>query len=62
MRDNIAEKLEAYGLDNASAASVIEVLDLCEMARFTPVHSDEEVADLYSKAVGAIKSIEDVKR
>lgn len=61
MRDNIAEKLEAYGASSETAAQVIDVLDLCEMARFTPVHSDEEVAGLYAKAVAAIKSIEDVR-
>lgn len=61
MRDNIAEKLETYGASTETASQVIDVLDLCEMARFTPVHSDEEVAGLYAKAVAAIKSIEDVR-
>lgn len=61
-RDNVAEKLSAYGLDAAATQNVIEVLDSCEMARFTPDHSDAEVAELYKNATAAIKNIEDVKK
>lgn len=61
-RDNVAEKLGDYGLGKESIDNVLEVLDECEMARFTPSHSDDEVAGLYDRAVAAIKSIEDVKK
>lgn len=61
-RDNVADKLTAYGLDKASTDEVLDVLDRCEMARFTPNNSDTEASDIYSKAERAIKSIEDVKK
>lgn len=58
MRDNISEKLEARGTDSATIADVLEVLDTCEMARFTPMNSDSEMSTLYNKAVEAIRNIE----
>ncbi len=61
-RDNISSKLEAYGLAEDKIKDVVDVLDQCEMARFTPTHSDDEVAELYSKASQAINSIESKKR
>ena len=61
-RDNVAEKLGSYGLDKDAIGEVLDVLDRCEMARFTPNDSDTEASDIYSKAESAIKSIEDVKK
>lgn len=61
-RDNVAEKLGEYGLAEKDISGVLDVLDDCEMARFTPAHSDAEMAQLYSKASAAIKNIEDVKK
>lgn len=61
-RDNIADRLSAYGLDQHSINDILEVLDECEMARFTPAHSDDEMAGIYKKAAASIKSIEDVKK
>lgn len=61
-RDNVAEKLRAYGLPEEATERVIDVLDQCEMARFTPDHSDAEIAGLYDQATAAIKNIEDVKK
>ena len=61
-RDNVSARLEAYGLPADKIAEVVDVLDTCEMARFTPVHSDDDVAHIYAKATDAINSIENVKR
>lgn len=61
-RDNIAEKLTAYGLPKSDTDVLIDVLDTCAMARFTPEHSDAEIAEVYQKASTVIKSIEDVKK
>ena len=62
IRDNIASQLENYGASQQTVESVLSVLDECEMARFTPNHSDQEVAKLYDEAVAAIRSLEDVKK
>ena len=61
-RDNVADKLRAYGLSDDAANGVLRVLDECEMARFTPQHSEDEIANLYDSASAAIKNIEDVKK
>lgn len=61
-RDNVYEKLHAYGLSDEATNQMLDVLDQCEMARFTPSHSDAEMAGLYDKAAAAIKNIEDVKK
>ncbi len=62
VRDNVAEKLLAYGLTQEQTDNVLEVLDRCEMARFTPQTSDDEVAEIYRRATAVIKNIEDVRR
>lgn len=61
-RDNISAKLEEYGLDKEKTDCILKVLDECEMARFTPVHSDEEVSKIYKEACDAINIIENVKK
>ena len=62
LRDNIASQLTEYGLDTEAVDGTITVLDECEMARFTPQHSDSEMQSLYEKSVAVIKSIENVKK
>lgn len=61
-RENISSKLEAYGVSEDKIKDVLDVLDRCEMARFTPTHSDDEVAELYSKATQVINNIENTKK
>lgn len=60
-RDNIAEKLSNYGVAEDTVDALLDVLDRCEMARFTPAGSDAEMADIYSKASEAINAVESVK-
>lgn len=59
--DTIVEKLAAYGAAPETADNVVDVLNECEMARFTPSNSDAAMSDVYDRAVAAIKAIEDVK-
>lgn len=59
--DTISEKLKAYGADDNVVNNVLYVLDECEMARFTPNRSETAMQELYEKASGAIKSIENIK-
>lgn len=61
VRDNIAQKLQDFGATTEDVDNVINVIDECEMARFTP-HTDSEVSDLYDRATAAIKGLEDVKK
>ncbi len=62
VRDNIAQKLQDFGARREDIDNIIDVLDQCEMARFTPSHTDSEVSELYSRAGAAIKGLEDVKK
>lgn len=61
LRENIAAQLADYGVSQDGIDNTIGILDECEMARFTPMHSDTDMADLYNKVVNAVKSIENVK-
>lgn len=60
-RDNISAKLADYGLGREQIDGVVDVLDHCEMARFTP-NTDADVAEIYSAATTAINNIENVAR
>lgn len=62
LRDNISARLHEYGADEEATRSVIDVLDECEQARFTPDHSADEVSALYERATSAINQLEGVKR
>ncbi len=60
-RDNISAKLSDYGLGQEQIRGVVDVLDRCEMARFTP-NTDADVAEIYQEATDAINNIENVAR
>lgn len=60
-RDNIQEKMSDYGIARQQIDDTIAILDECEMARFTPDHSDDQVSGLYDRAVGAINGLETVR-
>ncbi len=59
--DTIIERLSNYGASDDAVNQVIEVLNECEMARFTPSQSDDAMNDIYNRASSAIKAIEDIK-
>lgn len=61
LTDVISERLEARGVSAEVSAQVIEVLNDCEMARFTPSSSDDAMSDVYNRATAAVKAIENVK-
>lgn len=60
-RDNISSELSNYGASTELIESIIEVLDDCEMARYTPVKSDEQVEQLFNKASKAMNNMENIK-
>ncbi len=61
LRDNIAGRLQQYGAGEDAVQGIIDVLDECEQARFTPDHSAAEVSALYDRAAAAINQLEGVK-
>lgn len=61
-RDNISEKLLTAGVSQELVDQTIKVLDECEMARFTPQHSDSEITSLYDEAEKTISELDAVKR
>lgn len=62
LRDNISSALINHGADEETIKNVIGIIDECEMARFTPAHSDDEMSVLYDKAVSVIKDMENIKK
>ncbi|MDE6098785.1 MAG: BatD family protein [Muribaculaceae bacterium] len=62
IRANIAQQLADYGASNESIELAIRILDDCEMARFTPDHSQQERDSLYRDASNVIKDFESVKQ
>lgn len=60
-RENISERLLETGAPAPLVEKTIDVLDQCEMARFTPQHSDDEIAGLYRNSVDVINGLEAVK-
>ena len=60
-RDNIADTLTAAGASQQMVEDTIHILDDCEMARFTPVHTDTEMSSLYSKAASVIDTLNKLK-
>lgn len=61
-RENVAGKLADYGVDDATAAKVMDVLDSCEMARFTPMGSGTQMNALYDEGAAAISALENCKK
>lgn len=62
IRANIAQQLADYGASDESIELAIRILDDCEMARFTPDHSQQERDSLYRDASNVIKDFESVKQ
>lgn len=60
-RDNISNELVAYGAPEKLAETFINVLDECEMARYTPEQSNEQIENIYLRASEAINNLESVK-
>lgn len=61
-RDNVQQALETHGATPQEISETLNVLDQCEMARFTPDHSATEVEDLYNRAATAIDALQGVQR
>lgn len=60
-RDNIIAELTNYGADETVCNNMIRLLDDCEMARYTPVHTEAQLNDEYKLATETINEIEKIK-
>lgn len=60
-RDNISAELVSYGADDSLVNEFIDVLDECEMARYTPTISNEQIENIYNRATSAINRMENIK-
>lgn len=60
-RDNVSAELEKYGAPQQLRETIIEILDDCEMARYTP-ESSAQINQVYDKAASAIDQIENIKK
>lgn len=61
-RDNVAIELTKFGASESLSTDIISVLDDCEMARYAPTASHEEVERIYNKATSTIKELENIKK
>ncbi len=61
-RDNISVELANFGAPEDSCTSIINVLDECEMARYTPGDVQEKMENVYNMAINAINNLESIKR
>ncbi len=61
-RENITQQLTAYGISNELIDASIDLIDDCEMARYSPARSEEQIEELYSKASTIMNDMERVKR
>lgn len=61
-RDNIAGQLDSYGAPKELADTFISIIDDCEMARYSPARSDEQIEQLYNEASRAMNSMEGIRK
>lgn len=60
-RQNVSEKLHAAGVDDQITTPLISIIDTCEMARYTPQKSDDEMHHIYNEAMKTINAMENTK-
>lgn len=60
-RDNISSELTTYGASENLISDMIEVLDECEMARYTPTKTDKQIENLYNKISYSMNEMENIK-
>lgn len=61
-RENITQQLTAYGVSQELIDSSMALIDDCEMARYSPARSEEQIEELYKQASGIMNEMERTKR
>lgn len=62
LRDNILQELTIFGANEQLCHDVIDILDICDMALYSPQLSDKEISKIYNKTMTIINDIEAIKR
>ena len=60
-RDNISSELTTYGATEKLINDIIGVLDECEMARYTPEKTNEQIENLYNTISYSMNEMENIK-
>ena len=61
-RANISEKLSARGLAATDIETIINILDECEMARYTPDASLRSMQEIYDETSASMDALESMKK
>lgn len=61
-RSNISDKLSSRGMNEADINHIIDILDECEMARYTPDASQHTPAEIYEATSQAMDTLESMKK
>ena len=61
-RENISAELEKFGASETDSANIIKVLDECEMARYAPASSHQQLVEIFNLASATINSLENIKK
>ena len=60
-RDNISAELGLYGAPQSLIDKIIDILDECEMARYTPQKSDNQAENIYNMTTDVMNEMENIK-
>ena len=61
-RDNIAGQLAAYGAPQEITDTFISIIDDCEMARYSPARSNEQIEQLFDQASNVMNEMEGIRK
>lgn len=61
-RENVIQELKLFGADESTCNQLLQVLDDCEMARYTPSLSQSRLEEEYELTCEVIHNIEKIKR
>ncbi|MCM1449816.1 MAG: BatD family protein [Clostridiales bacterium] len=61
-RSNVSEKLAARGMSQQNIDKIIDILDECEMARYTPDASQHTLQEIYDATSSAMDTLESMKK
>lgn len=61
-RTNVSEKLAGHGMSEEEIAKVIELLDECEMARYTTASAMRDMPEIYRSASDAMDNLSKITR